>query len=73
MTIFDGHFQPRRISFPPKDIYPTTLAKFAPNAAANSTKSPFAVKGVAALVLELPAADVLLDAEEGGAVPVGTE
>jgi hypothetical protein len=48
-----------------------------PNAAANSTKSPFTVKGTAALVLVLLLAALavvaaLLDAE-GGAVPVGTE
>jgi hypothetical protein len=53
------------------------LAKFTPNAVVNSTKSPFAVKGTAAPVLVLLlaalAALALLDAEEGGAVPVGTE
>jgi len=42
-----------------------------PNAATNSAKSPFTVKGTAALVLVLLAA--LLDTEEEGAVPVGTE
>lgn len=51
------------------------MAKFAPNAATNSTKSPFAVDGAAALVLLLLAAllGALLDTEGGAAVPVGTE
>jgi hypothetical protein len=54
------------------------LAKFAPNTAADSTKSPFAVKGTAPLVLVLLLAALvvvaaLLNAEEGSTVPVGTE
>jgi len=81
---FDGHidhFQPKAqgaLSFLPEHDYPTTLAKFAPNAAAKSERGPFtAVKRIAALLLVLEAAALLdaeeADTEEGGAAPVGTE